>query len=1140
MNSPLKNQPKDCKQRQEALNPNQSFIVKAPAGSGKTAILVQRYLKLLSLVNSPEEIVAITFTNKAASEMRNRVLNVLKQTQKIHLSGNLNAINSLDDYEKFNIELALDALKQDEKKSWGMLINSDVLKIKTIDAYLNDLLAHFPFANQDQSPTEQTEFFTKIATNNALDLSSQFEDENFVLAYQRLIQYFGYSHKRLAEAIASLLAKREQWLYLIYDGVSQTNQEKYIKNISSDFLDRLKKYFLEKYKSAPRLLCLGFCVSESIKNQVKFQTVLDKHQCLFENLESENLEFIQNAIRRLVISKEGTFRVSLDSRNFLPAKPSASVCELIGLDSSVVMQTRDDLNTLLCSFKDDKKLLELFNFLTLIPTKMVDKKDLDALFLLLKKANAELEVLFNEQNRTDFSANLLKVIDALGKESSPSDLLLNLDYQIKHLLIDEFQDVSSIQVDLIKKLIAGWDKSSWDKSLFLVGDPMQSIYRFRKAEVSHFIKIEKNKRLAQLPIESIKLESNFRSFPEIVNLNNDLFSQSENNEIFGSVICDKSIAFKENHNPNSPVWSLYYAEDLNTQSAKEEKIQTQNELIDLTLNHIQSLLEKGQNDIAILTPKRSALLKQLVNKLSENSIAYSSIGVDDLFNQIEIIDLFTLAQCFFDFNDLSAWFCLFRSVYCSVCLDDLILINQKIEKQNESVFMAVSHLDLTQFSEQTQEKIGNLLHIFNHSFNQSSSLYEKMQGFHNAFDLSFYNLNQKRNINNFFDLLFQFNPTNHFEFNAFKNALKSKKISDASKSAVKIMTIHNSKGLEFDNVICFDLFNDKKNSGSELLLSEYLDNQLIVSLNDQESGGVFNWLKSIASEKEKNEKLRLHYVALTRAKKSNLIVLMNKTNNPLAKKLLEKIELKQAVSYKNQFKQKIDRRMDKLDNRLQFLAGKNQNQSQYTFQPIYYQNSSIQTKKVKSDGFVKSVPSYQWAGLSARSVGITCHYFLEQIAKMGIKNWSLEKIKDLDKEISYQYKFINGLEISTIELNMIRKVLENTTNCKKAEFIFTEYQNSANELKLSFLKEKQLKSIIIDRTFVFDNKRYIIDYKTSSHTGGNVDDFLNNEKRRYLPQMNLYAQVLSSLYPEPITLALYFPFLKELLTWEWNKNELLE
>jgi len=149
--------------------------------------------------------------------------------------------------------------------------------------------------------------------------------------------------------------------------------------------------------------------------------------------------------------------------------------------------------------------------------------DLQGLIKLLSLSAAYLKWVFQSLGQADFIEIAQAATQSLGSELNPTDLAQQLDYQIQHLLVDEFQDTSSEQYALIGKLIAGWEAGD-GRTLFIVGDPMQSIYRFREAEVGNFLKAWQGK-LAQVTLKSIQLHVNFRSSQGIVDWVNQNFKK---------------------------------------------------------------------------------------------------------------------------------------------------------------------------------------------------------------------------------------------------------------------------------------------------------------------------------------------------------------------------------------------------------------------------------------------------------------------------------------------------------------------------------------------------------------------------------------------------------------------------------------
>ncbi len=144
-----------------------------------------------------------------------------------------------------------------------------------------------------------------------------------------------------------------------------------------------------------------------------------------------------------------------------------------------------------------------------------------ALARLLKLAAAELWLVFREAGEVDFGELAARAIAALGDEMDPTELGLRLDYRIRHLLVDEFQDTSPTQIELLQRLTAGWQPGD-GRTLFAVGDPMQSIYRFRKADVGLFLNVA-TRGIGALRLTPLRLSRNNRSCPEVVDWINACF-----------------------------------------------------------------------------------------------------------------------------------------------------------------------------------------------------------------------------------------------------------------------------------------------------------------------------------------------------------------------------------------------------------------------------------------------------------------------------------------------------------------------------------------------------------------------------------------------------------------------------------------
>jgi ATP-dependent helicase/nuclease subunit A len=194
---------RDAEARRTALDVSGSFIVQAPAGSGKTELLTQRFLALLAIVDRPEALLAITFTRKAAAEMRNRILDALRQCEAPHAP-----------LREDTRRLARRALQADREHGWQLLENPSRLRVLTIDALNQSLARRLPV-------------LSGLGAGLGVDEDGR---ELYAEAAERLLGHLTAGEPRAAEAVTrvldhlddnvglfvrlvgGMLARREAWL----------------------------------------------------------------------------------------------------------------------------------------------------------------------------------------------------------------------------------------------------------------------------------------------------------------------------------------------------------------------------------------------------------------------------------------------------------------------------------------------------------------------------------------------------------------------------------------------------------------------------------------------------------------------------------------------------------------------------------------------------------------------------------------------------------------------------------------------------------------------------------------------------------------------------------------------------------------
>lgn len=1054
--------------RDAALNIHYSYIVQAPAGSGKTSLLTQRYLALLAKVQNPEEIVAITFTKKAAGEMQERIIEALMMAKEPPPS---------ESYLLKTYLLAKDALAQNELQNWHIFENKYRLRILTIDAFCLLLTNRMPLLSKaipysfvaddpDELYRSAAEQMLKTATKN----------DNYQQHLELLQTHLGNNHSQLIYLFVLMLQKREQWLPHVLSA----------NHLDRDYFDavlhKIHQSIIAEITSE-----IPFDLQNQIENILQYQSAFIDEPTLSDKHYFDWSSFPQTQkVANLLLSNSNSPRKRFTKKEGFPSASSFKTTDE-KQSAKDIKQTLGQISQIL---EETPRLLSKFQQIKLLPAQTYTNEQwqvLEAMLSLLPLLAAELSIIFSQTTNVDFSEISMQALHALGDET-PTDLALYLDYEIHHLLIDEFQDTSKKQFRLLERLTESWFHDD-GKSLFLVGDPMQSIYRFREADVGLFLSIQHH-GINQVDIKPLKLTCNFRSSAGLVNEVNQIcqkvFPIQENIEQ-GAVTYSSSDSLNNNHNQ-----SFFGIKCID----REQEA-----------NYIkQYILQHPEETIAILVRSR-AQLKHIVPTLNSANIQIEGVNLENLTNRYTINILLSITRLILNPNDFLSLSEILASPLCGIAFDEIekLLKNQSIEK-NHTLESLLNNLD--NISIETQNRVRKILHVFIHnqsiayrnSISQNTHrIWQYLNGDHLIPE------NERNDIEKFWQLL-----TSHdrwpFDLSLFERQLSYRFSEQANTCKVKIMTIHRSKGLEFDTVILPSI--DYSSNAQTTPLLNWLElpetNDLLLSPIHSvfdEKDPLGNFIQSKEKQKEGYERQRLFYVAITRAKTKLTMIDTTKENR---------------ATNKNSFLSYVEDNLDFLE----FEQGNTINTvNSHTFKRL--DQSFFETAHPLSDTEIINEIPKNTIQSSSQIIGEFIHQQLFYIAQNQLPLNAISMAVN-----QYNSELLNmGLSTSRLPYahETLIKCLSNIKKSSIAQWILSPKEKSKNELQLN----TQEKHFIVDRTFIENNVRWIIDYKITDDPEMHIE--------QYHAQLNLYASLFKQMSPQiPIKLMLYYPLIEHHICWDFS------
>ena len=1175
----------DAALRRAVLGPAESWMLQAPAGSGKTESLMQRFLACLARVEQPESVLAITFTRKAAAEMRNRILTALYEARSPDNGGlSEDEVAQLAPYRQQTIALARAVLQASDALGWNILAHPARLQVRTLDSFCEAVAQRAPFKGLlggVAQVTEDAQPLYALAAQRVIDELASGGTRGDAVA--TLLENLDNDVPKARGLLAAMLAQRDQWLHFLgrSDPLDATQQQSLRMRLEAalalsveEELALIRTHLSPALSGAQQkelfsLMCyraeqgepaaaLATPVIASIAASAEVIAIPSSIEqpashplreiAAWPAASSDALPAWRAVADFFLVADQNhpALRKAVDKRSGFPSQtPEQKACRKRCMELLAEIAQLSGAEALCAALHRIRRLPdphyseEQWNYMR-------------ALLEVLPRAAAHLRVVFAEQARIDFAEYAQRALDAIGDEGDPTELGLQLGYRIRHILVDEFQDTNRVQVELLARLLTTWEADE-ACSTFFVGDPMQSIYAFRQADVAIYQQARRE-GIGGHRHRFDCLRRNFRSQAKLV----EWF-----NQIFPAILCEESdLTNAVRYEAAEAVRPALEGAAVEIHGfAPGDRAAEAMQLAECVQRELArpSPADGKPSSIAILVRSRSHL-PELVEALRTAEIPYRAVKTDRLAERPLVRDLEALRAALTDLADRTAWLAVLRAPWCGLALADLLelcrgdrrstvreLLRARCERLSAEGRAAVARCLPVLEDALERRGRGSLRALVESAWLRlggPACLADPAQGGRDA--EAYFALLDAQSVAGALP-----DPEN------FSVRLRELFAPADPRSGIRveIMPIHQAKGLEWDVVFLPALDRRPRQDDKRLLywrLRRRGEEEVLLlgpmeSLGKAASGKkdrkatIESYLRGLAGDGLREELKRLFYVASTRARQRlylSAAVAAGKEPNcdSMLSLLWEVPGMQQAFALpglpENAAENVAENVAEKVAESAPYSATQSAPErllrrlpSSLSAPPAPPLPAPLQwsAPHAKAAG---EAHRFEWVGELLPRIGVVTHSFLQRIAMEGLLLWDAARLSAARPAIAAAL-LRAGVAQSELERGVARvsEALTMTLEDERGRWLLSPHPEHRSELAVSAVIGGELQHVRIDRTFVENGTRWLIDYKITAQLGGDRLRFVQMQVEKYRPDMERYIRVLRALDRRPLRCALYLPLL---------------